>query len=170
MFLNSDVRKPVDTYVARMFALHRLSIMELHGKQWNEEDIKGYSNIQYRIQQYYLAYYFALLIWYEVNEGLNKAWKYYEVKYDIDRIRKALACNNIDLDQILAVFDLPITDTLGINNIGISNTLEIAPFNEASEPVYPSVPINELLTVQYSCTSYVDGTIEQYDYSGSLIN
>ncbi len=130
--------------------------MVLHTKQWKEEDISGSSKVQYKVMSYYSAMYLALLIRTEVDKGYNTDWSYYITQYNLREVRKELACCKIDLDDILACFQLPaVSATSGVGAVEIESTLIVEPTTlpVVIEPTI--VDINELLNNPSTCTSYI---------------
>lgn len=114
-------------FARNAYLLYKDKLHELHQKQWKDEDIHGESCVQYITYQYYLAILLVTLISKEVKEGVNTDWSYYEETYDLETKRKNLACNGIDLDDILNIFDLPINNESveGIEGVEIEASFQI---------------------------------------------
>ncbi len=151
------IRRPnqttvLENYINNFFNTYKVDILNLHNKQWDEEDISGKSCIQYDIFKYYEALYFVILIYLEVKQGIHTKWSYYIDKYYLVHIKKCLACHNIDLDKILNIFGLPIIDCIGgIECMGLEIDFEIEPqmFIGGTLPKYN---INDLLNNLQGCT------------------
>lgn len=148
----------IDFYMSRMFGLYRESILNLHKKQFKEEDVRGKSKQHYFIQQYYLAFLYVYLIFLEVKEGVYTDWSYYENKYEISKYRKAFACHNIDLDDLLAIYDLPLKTNAscvsGINSMAIEKCFIVEP-STLAVPIIETADIASLLANSHECTNYI---------------
>ncbi len=108
--------------------LYKVKILELNTRAWKEEDLRGESLTQWSIMQYYNVLSLVILIYLDIkkNNTIYPTWSYYNTKYDLDNKKKCLACNNIDLDKILNIFDLPFTSIgEGIGAMEIETNLEI---------------------------------------------
>ncbi|SRR6266403_4042359 len=152
MFLRINKTTELETYIANVFSLYRKDILSLHYKEWKEENISGKSCIQYKVYQYYLAIYYVILIYLELKQGINTDWNYYIKKYNLDKISKCLACDNIDLESILKIFGLSITTCIdGIECIGVEESFEVEPVLIGYIPTYNKVIIKDLLNNLISC-------------------
>lgn len=170
MFIRLNKTTELETYINNAFKLYRTSLLTLHSKQWKEEDISGASCIQYKIYQYHLAVYYTILIYSEVQQGINSDWEYYKDKYKIETITKSLACDGINLDAILNEFGLPIISSEGgIESLEIEQSFEIEPTILSSETEYNNVDIQSLLDNPSTCEVLVESKCSDNQIANNFI-
>lgn len=92
------------------FNHYKEDILKLQKAYFNEEDYNGRSKIQYKIQQYYLAFELGVMIWQEMKWN-NQSWEYYKTKYDLDNKATILSCLGIDFNIIKNIFELNTIDS-----------------------------------------------------------
>ena len=160
MFLKfPSISTDIDSKLTAAFNLYKDDIIALHEKQWKQEDVSGASTVQYKIAQYYYAVLLAILIYTEYQDGIETDWDYYKTKYDIAENTKKFACNRIDFDAILAIFNLPPdSDTTlcggGIGSEDVEQCLVVEE-NPVAASSYGTVDIADLLDNPSSCTNLV---------------
>jgi hypothetical protein len=150
----------IDSYLANSFGEFRSAIIDLQTKWFNEESYKGTSKYMYKTSMYYLGIYLAILIYLELKDGYNTDWDYYKDKYSLDVNRKKLACCGIDLDDILAAFNLPAVDKEGcingIGSMGIEHCFVIEPTVLPTATETEPVDIEDLLATPTECFNYTN--------------
>jgi hypothetical protein len=156
MFLRTVDANPLESFINTFFSGNKAALMELHTKQFNEEDIKEYSKYQYDIIKYYAALHLVILIWLEVQNGVQTDWNYYSNKYDLPCKKKSLACYGISLDNILKSFGLPIiANTGGIGGMKIEYDFIVEP-TDITIPTVINEDINTLLETEDACYDYLN--------------
>lgn len=152
----------LESLINQAFQIYRSSVLSLTKKQWKEEDLKGKSLVQYSVAQYYYSIYIAVMMYNEIQRGFPHDPSYYIDKYSIENIRKCLACEGIDIDKILEVFDLPPEESSrGIELMEIENNMIVGPYSANNLiPTAPSVPIDlrALISLPNSCYNLISQT------------
>lgn len=144
----------LDSYWFSFYNLYGSSILTLSSKWSSQEKIYGNSCTQYKVNQYYLAFYLGVMIRNELDKGYESSASYYETKYGISDKRKILTCHNINLDKILDIFDISFTEGEGIEGMEIENNFIVEPDYTNTNVSYN---ITTLLTNLSTCTSiYTD--------------
>jgi hypothetical protein len=78
--------------------------------------------------KYFLAIELIVAMYKEVSSGVPNTWSYYIEKYKLKENKKCLACVNIALNDIMAVFGLPpVPEGNGIEHMEDEVTLEVEP-------------------------------------------
>ena len=85
-------------------SLYQDDIKALYDKQWKKEDIYGSCNYIYVILQYIGAFYFAILIIRDLNNGATITD--IEEDYSYEEMKRKLACDEIDLDLIINTLNI----------------------------------------------------------------
>lgn len=106
------------------FDYFKLQIISLSQKQWDSEDLKGVSNSQWSLMQYYNFLYLLIIIYREKQRLPNKDWSYFVTKYNLVNIEKCIRCEGIDYNKALSIFGFETT-TNGIENISIEDSFSI---------------------------------------------
>lgn len=146
----------LNKYWYSFYKLYGSAILNLSDKWSNQEKIYGNSCTQYKVNQYYLAFYLAVMIKNELDKGYTTSATYYETKYNISDKKKILICYNINLDKIFDIFDIHFTEDSGIGEIGIEDTLVVEPNYTNS---ISTVNITNLLNNLNSCNSIYNDCI-----------
>jgi hypothetical protein len=97
------------------------NIILLVQEQFKKEDLYNKAYVNRNLMQYYLAFYLIWLVAEEYFNSSNKDWEYYKTKYDLIVKKKKLGCHNIELEYLLALFNLP---SLVSNPSGITGGIE----------------------------------------------
>lgn len=156
MLHNVKLISDLSTKIDNFFSLFKGKILSLTTSQWNEEDFKGKSYIQWDIIKYYHLLYLLILLNEDINRlrFLNKDWSYFSNKYNLDNFSKCLACNNISFVDALVSFDLYNESLdLGIQTMNINNTFKIA--LEDNNDLNTSKTIIDLITVPNYCQNNI---------------
>ena len=143
-------------YWYSFYNLYGNSILNISSKWANQEKIYGNSCTQYKVNQYYLAFYLGVMIKNELDKGYTTSATYYETKYAISDKRKILTCYNISLDKIFDIFDIHFTEDNGIGGIGIEDTLVVEPNYTNNNSI---INITNLLNNLNSCNSIYNDCI-----------
>ena len=134
----------------------KFKVLELSEKQFITEDVYGKSKIQYKIYQYYLAFYLVLLVYLEYKSGYNTNWNYYIKKYKLETKKHNLACNGVNLNILLSVFGLPRVFTNGgIEDMVIETSFEVEPTIWNPTGVSKTVDIKYELQNINNCYLYI---------------
>lgn len=129
-------------------------ILRISKSGWKEEDYKGATFCQYKVMQYYGVLYLLIAIYIDVQRT-KQTWDYYVTKYDLNTKRKCLACNGIDLDKALAIFDFPLsTCTGGIECMGVGIDFIVEPTSIPTSTL-TTVNILDLINNPSTCNSVV---------------
>lgn len=155
MFLKDTQDTQFDLYLLKFFSKYKSTILSLHKKDWNKEDLKGESKIKYEINYYYYAFIYTLLIRLELNDGIKTDKEYYYDKYNILSVTKCFACFNINLKDLFTLFDISFEEDTE-NGIGIDQIEETFIIEEDTELEQINVAIEELLKTAKVCSSIFD--------------
>lgn len=115
----------LDTKIHEFWITFKKDMLKLTTQSWAEEDRRGKTYTHWKVMQYQSVLSLLTLIYIDVtkNGTIHTDWSYYNTKYNIDNLRKCLACNCIDLDKALAIFGFPFqTCGSGIECMNIENT------------------------------------------------
>lgn len=124
----------LNTCIRNYFSTFRADILSLTNTQWNDEDLKGKTLIQYDINRYYSLLYLLVIIYKDYERlGNQKEWSYFVDKYNLNEYKKCLACYNISLDNCLKLFNLQSTDE------GIEISLIEQSFIVENQELQPSI-------------------------------
>lgn len=117
----------IDSVWHEFYNLYKVDITSILTKLWKQEDLFGRSNLNYRLLQYQLTFSYITLLFIEYERQIATDWNYYEEKYELSRYRKVFACNNISLDKLLELFNLPYNNEVEkqINGSGIEEDLSV---------------------------------------------
>jgi hypothetical protein len=137
-------------YWQRLNILYGNTILSISDKWLNDEAIRGRSCKQYKVNQYYYAFYLGLLIKTELLHGYTTDKDYYYTKYNLVDLKNKLACNNISLTDILNIFDISFTESTGIEGISIEDGFIVEPDYTLPTTVYN---IQVLLANPTYCTT-----------------
>lgn len=96
----------LETVVNNYFTSVKDDIILLHNSQWNGEDLQGDSYLQWKIMQYYNLVYLLSLLYIDINRNENIDKNYYLEKYKIEIHKKCLACEGIDFNKALEIFNI----------------------------------------------------------------
>lgn len=134
-------------------------ILALESKQFKEEDYKGKSFFQWKsMQYYYLLNTLVLLVIEKTRDGDTKAWSYYYDKYKISILKTCLACLSINVDDALAIFDLPPSTTriIGVESVNVEASMILEPDAIYISPISTgSIDLVALLTSTPSCVNNI---------------
>lgn len=146
---------PIDnlsSYWNTFWGIYGEDILALSDKWYNNEAIHGTSCKQYKVYQYYLAFYLGVLIKAEIDNGQEVDYDYFNTKYGLDDKKNKLACNNISLDEVLSSFGIAWEDNTGIEGMGIEENFIVEP--DYTLPT-PTVDVAALMaTPDYCLTIY----------------
>lgn len=115
----------LDTKIREFWLIFKTDILKLSNLSWKEEDYTGKSYNQWKVMQYYSVLSLIILLYLDIqkNKTVHTNWDYYNTKYKLDEKRKCLACECIDLDKILTIFNFPFINCGGgIECMNIENT------------------------------------------------
>lgn len=130
MFLYTNVGDLAEFW-RRFEALYGDDAMVVAKKWFSTEDFYEHSCKQKKVAQYFFAFHLGYLLFIEVMQNPTKTWEELEVEYDLDTKRRNLKCHAIDLDSVLAIFNLPVNTSDGIEGIGVEDSFEVEPDSEA---------------------------------------
>lgn len=117
-FYSTTNTTPIEGYWYNIFNLYKSKIYTLTALLVKEESLWGRSCVQYKLQQYNLAFYYALLIYLDWSSGVYTDWDELESKYDLTEIRKKFACSGIRFNDVLDEFNLPYDSSDGVIGLG----------------------------------------------------
>lgn len=115
----------IEDRVNEAFLYYEKDIIALHKTQWKDEDLNETSDKHFKVEQYYLVIQLMILIYFEIIRGVNLEWSYYINKYNLVAYKKCLLRHGINLDKILAIFQLPDSSSNGVNFAEIENSFII---------------------------------------------
>ena len=141
MFYITKNTTDLDTNIGTFFSTYKDEIMALVAKDRQEEKFCGLSEKKFWLFDYYLAMYYAIMI-YHVTQ-YNKDYEQIFDDFCYEDIKKCLSCSpaRINLDTIFDIFNL--TDVYG---------------KESPAPIEYTltIPITELLSTPDECSTYFD--------------
>jgi hypothetical protein len=141
----------LSNYWLSFYSLYGSAISTLSNKWYNQEAIYGSSCTQYKLNQYYLAFQLGAMVRFELDKGYESSYSYYNIKYGLDDKKKILSCNNINLNDILDIFDIVFIGGMGIGNMGIGESFSIEPNQILT--IQTVVDITTLLTNTNDCVT-----------------
>jgi len=135
MFLRINKSTDLDRYLDRYFSTYKSKIYVLLNSIYKDENIWGRSDKQYILNQFFFAFTLIALLYTEFKRGLQTSWDYYITKYCLVSIKKKLACNGLNLDDILLIFDLPSVNVAqyGIGRVVVEGTLIVEDIVEVDD-------------------------------------
>ena len=150
----------LSTYWTGFYNLYGNDIMSLSERWFNDENIRGRSCKQYGVEQYYAAFYLCTLIKNELDKGYTNDLAYFEEKYNINKVRHTLVCNNISLDKIFTIFGISFntSNNYGIEGMAIEESFVIEPSSLFSN-VSSTINISFLLSNPNYCSSIFNDCI-----------
>lgn len=125
----------LEVIILNFFQKYEKEIISLSLTQFNQENLKGTSKVQYQKSIYYIySLLYALCIYLDVQDDSEITLQKLEEKYKLSCVKKELACKKINFDDILNIFNIIIDDVEngGIENLGIESSFEVEP-NEEEE-------------------------------------
>lgn len=137
----------VSSYWTAFWTEYHTAIMAYTLKWFKDEDIDDRSCKQYRVNQYFYAFYLGLLIKNEMYSSVFQSYDYYNDKYGLEIIKKNLACNGISLNKIYTIFGIVFTDI----------------------PILPYVTVNtdEVCTSIFTCEEIIVNTVGGCSHCGN---
>jgi len=153
MFLPID---NLNSYWQSFYNLYGSDITTLTDKWFNDEAIRGRSCKQYKVNQYYYAFYLAVLIKLELSRWENTLESYYETKYGLADKYNKVACNNISLKNIFIEFGIDFEEEEGIEGMGIEENFIVEPDYTNN---YTQVNLLNLINSGTVCTSIYNDCI-----------
>lgn len=145
----------LDGRIRAYWLFFKADILALTTKGWNEEDLRGKSCTQYKVMQYYYLLYILILLYEDLkaNSVLQPSWSYYNTKYNIDGLRKCLACIGIDIDKALAVFNFPLVPCInGLECMDVEGSFIVEPTAFPTSTV-TTISLSVLLANPTSCSN-----------------
>lgn len=129
----------LDTKIKSFWDFNSASILAINTKQFNEEDLKGKSFLQWKSMTYYSLLSLLMIIQLDLDHS-QKDWSYYVTKYKLEDISKCLHCLGIDLKKNLENWQFPISNSNNTQNdtnlaesnsssLEVSYAIETAPIN-----------------------------------------
>lgn len=110
MFLRrNDLVTDVEHFQGKAFNHYRSAILNIFAAAWKEDSIRGKSYKYYLALQYTLAFYYVSLMYWDYIEGFYTKEELLK-KYDYECSKKKFACNNIDLDLLMSMFNIKWED------------------------------------------------------------
>lgn len=118
----------IQSYINQSFLKYKNDLINNFLNQVKDEELKGESCKQYNFH-FYLALYLVTLVYQDFIKNSENNWEFYIKKYNLYKLRDCLLCNNINLNDVLNAFELPILTGNGINFLEVEETLEIEPID-----------------------------------------
>ena len=127
MFLRTNDSKEVERYINDYFSLYKAKINELIAKIIKSENLYGFSDTQYILNQFHYTLHLIILIYIEYKRGFNTDWNYYINKYELTTVSRKIACIGLRLNDILSIFDLPYINDVkyGIGIVSVEKDLTV---------------------------------------------
>lgn len=143
----------LQTNIKAFFEAYKTDILALHTTQWNEEDLKGKSYTQWKIQLYYDLLYLCIILYLEKQRLANlKSWSYFITTYSLNTIRECLACEGIVMQKGLDAFYLGGTnEDLGVELMEVENNFEV----QSPDLNVAAITVKELLANPSSCVNKI---------------
>ena len=155
MFLTDSTFIQSDIQISKFFETFKDRILGLTTKHLFQEDYFERGNYLFNITDYYLAMVYGMIIAEDFRRK-GKVVKLSKIKdgRNFEEINKCFKAKGISLDEVLTALEvvettIASTDSIeGIEDMEISNTLIVFPFEETAQviaPEYTSKEIEELL-------------------------
>lgn len=100
---NIDLQAKLNSF----FVKYKETIFALHTKEFKEESIYDKSCLQFKVLDYYSAFYLVSFIYQDILENPVKEWSYYVTKYELEKLSKCYACKGIKLQEVFKLFGYP---------------------------------------------------------------
>jgi len=149
MFLKYNNITDIDRHIGGMYRLVRRNLFKDLQKIWKKEAIQGdatYNQVSYHLLP---TMYFTLM---KIESKYTPVKQLY-VKYDINTIKKCLACRNIRIKDYLSILNLPTEEEIfGIGDLDIGRKFQVNDRDRVQDPALSNCyNIKDLLEAQDYC-------------------
>jgi len=148
MFLRTDKVSNVDKYLNLYYSKYHDKIHKLIDTIISNENIYNVSDKQYILNQFFYVFSLITLLYIEYKRGFIVDWNYYIQKYNLLNLSKKIACNGMELNKILNIFELPNIEP-NLNNTAIEG-------NYIVEGIIPKVIISDVILFDIRFNELVD--------------